>query len=111
MTHVFHNIDDLCGIDFDEYSVTSLSSAVEQLTSKLDKIKHLDDQLFRLYTDASELEIAVMDAEELYDDVMDKIACTQKVHRITNYSYNTLEITVTLTSNSDTEYWKPTKLK
>jgi len=78
VTRLFNNIDDFCSGEFNDYSATSLSSAVEQLTSKLEKIKHLDDQLFKLYIDASRLETAVMDTEELYDEVMDKIARTQR---------------------------------
>ena len=77
MTYLFHKINNLFSRDFDKYSATSLSSAVEQLTSKLEKIKHLDNQLFKLYTgvyaNASEIETDVMDAEELYDDILVKI--------------------------------------
>jgi len=43
----------------------------------LEKIKHLDDHLFKLQTDASELKTAVMDAKELMTK-MDKIACAQR---------------------------------
>ena len=78
VSRLFHKIDDLSSNEFDDYSATSLGKALEQLTSKLEKIKTLDEQLFKLYDDPSELETAVMDAEELYDNAMDKIALARR---------------------------------
>ena len=39
---------------------------------------HIDEQLLTLYDDASELETAVMEAEELHDDIMDKVVLAQR---------------------------------
>ena len=49
VSRLFHKIDDLSSNEFDDYTATSLGNAVEQLTSKLEKIKALDEQLFKLY--------------------------------------------------------------
>ena len=39
----------------------------------MEKLTHIDERLLKLYDDASELETAVMEAEELHVDIMDKI--------------------------------------
>ena len=52
---------------------TSLNNAIEQLTRKMEKILQIDEQLLKLFDNASELESAVLDAEELHDEIMDQI--------------------------------------
>ena len=75
VTRLFNKIDDLIAADFDEYTTTSLNNAVEQLTWKME-ISQIDEQLLRTFEDASELESAVLDAEELHDEITDKMART-----------------------------------
>ena len=76
VTRLLNKMDDLIAADFDEYTTTSLNNAVEQLTRKMEKISQIDEQLLRTFEDASELESAVLDAEELHDEITDKMART-----------------------------------
>ena len=78
VTRLFNKIDRLIAADFDEYTITSLNNAVEQLTRKMEKILQIDDQLLKTFDDVSELELSVLDAEELHDEIMDKIARTRR---------------------------------
>ena len=73
VTRLFTKIDELIDREFDDYTITSLNNSIEQLTRKMEKLTHIDEQLLKLYDDASELETAVMEAEELHDDIMDKV--------------------------------------
>ena len=73
VTRLFTKIDELIDGEFDDYTITSLNNSIEQLTRKMEKLTHIDEQLLKLYDDASELETAVMEAEELHDDIMDKV--------------------------------------
>ena len=74
VTRLFHKIDELMSGDFDDYTVASLSNAIEQLTKKMDKIAKIDERLLELLDDATEIESTVLEAEELNDDITDKIA-------------------------------------
>ena len=74
VTQLFHKIDELVEGDFDDYITTSLNDAVGQLDKKLEKIALIDKQLLKLYEDEHELETAVLEVEELQDDITDKIA-------------------------------------
>ena len=69
VTRLFNKIDDLIAADFDEYMTTSLNNAVEQLAKKLEKISQIDEQLMKVFESTSELEAAVLDAEEFNDDI------------------------------------------
>ena len=51
-----------------------MNTTVEQLTRKMEKITQIDKHLLKLYDDASELESAVLETEELLDVIMNKIA-------------------------------------
>jgi len=42
----------------------------------MEKIMQINEQLLKIFDYASELESAVLDAEQLHDDIMDKIART-----------------------------------
>ena len=77
VTRLFNNIDELIDGEFDEYTTTSLNNAVEQLTRKIKKFSQIDKQLLKTFQNASDLETAVIDAEELQDEIMDKITRTQ----------------------------------
>jgi len=44
----------------------------------MEKISKIDEELLTMYEDASELESAVLEAEEIHDDIMDKIARTRR---------------------------------
>ena len=74
VTRLYNKIDELVGREFDDYTTTSLNNAIEQLTRKMEKIAHIDEQLLKALDDASELESAVLEAEDIHDEIMDKIA-------------------------------------
>lgn len=61
-----------------EISTTSLNNAVEQLSKKREKLTEIDGRLLELLDDAKEIELAVLEAEELNDDITDKIARTRR---------------------------------
>ena len=54
-----------------EYTTTSLNNTIEQLTKKMEKISKIYESLSELL---DEIESAVLEAEELQDDITDKIA-------------------------------------
>ena len=78
ITRLFNRIDELVDGEFDEYTITSLNSAINQLSKKMEKILAIDEQLLETFDNATELESAILDAEELQDDIVDKIARTQR---------------------------------
>ena len=73
-----NKIDELIDGEFDEYITASLNNAVEQLTRKMEKLSQIDEQLLKTFQNASVLETAVLDAEELQDEIMDKITRTKR---------------------------------
>ena len=74
VTRLYNKIDELVGGEFGDYITTSLNNAIEQLTRKMEKIANIDEQLLKALDDASELESAVLEAEDLHDEIIDKIA-------------------------------------
>ena len=77
MTRLYNKIDELVDGEFDECMTTSLSNAIEKLTRKME-ITQIDEQLLKTFDNASELESAVLDAEELHDDIMDETSRTRR---------------------------------
>ena len=49
MTRLFNKIDELIDGKFDEYTTTSLTNAVEQLTRKMEKLSQIDEQLLKTF--------------------------------------------------------------
>ena len=84
VTRLFNKIDELIATDFDDYTTTSLNNAVEQLTRKMEKISQIDEQLLKTFEDASELESTVLYAEELHDEITNKIARTRRYIELNN---------------------------
>ena len=78
VTRLFNKIDELIDGEFDEYTTTSLTNAVEQFTRKMEKLSQIDEQLLKTFQNASELKTVVLDAEELQDEIMDKITRTRR---------------------------------
>jgi len=70
VTRLFHKIDDLMTEEFDEYTTMSLNNTIGQLSKKMEKIASIDVRLL----DATEIESTVLEAEELNDEITDKLA-------------------------------------
>ena len=71
---MYAKIDELLGEEVDDYSITSLTTAIEQLNRKMERIAQIDEQILTLIDDPTELEQAVLDREEVRDNILDKIA-------------------------------------
>jgi len=65
--------------DFDNYTITSLNTAIEQIKKKGDRVAQVDEKIATLIDDASVLKSAIYGAEEFQDNIMDKIT------RVTQY--------------------------
>jgi len=74
VTRLHYKIDDLMDRDFDDYSITSLTTAIEQIKKKGNKIAEMDERISALIDDAMELESHMYDAEQFQDDIVDQIA-------------------------------------
>ena len=66
-------IDNLMDNDFDDYTITFITTAIEQMWKKSDRIAQLDEKIVSLIDDADEFESAMYEAEEFQDDIVDKI--------------------------------------
>ena len=71
---IFNKIDDTIDNDSDEFSLTYLRTAVEQLRKKKEIINQIDQQIAELVQMPEELEEAVCEAEELQDSILEKIS-------------------------------------
>ena len=66
-----------------EYSITLLTKAIEQLTDKGDKLDKINEQIIALIDDPHELEECIVESEEFKDDIADKITHVQiNIYRI-----------------------------
>ena len=50
----------------------------------MEKISQINERLLKMFDDASELESAVLDAEELHEEITDKIARTRQYIELNN---------------------------
>ena len=64
--------------EFDDYAITSMTTAIEQLRKKSDKIAQIDEKIATQIDDDMELESAMYDTEEFQDEILDKIARAQR---------------------------------
>ena len=55
--------------DFDNYTITSLNTAIEQIKKKGDRVAQVDEKIATLIDDASELKSALYSAEEFQDNI------------------------------------------
>ena len=67
-------MDELLTGDFDDYTISSLTTAIEQIMKKGDRIAQMDERIAVLTDDATELESAMYEAEALQDEIVEKIA-------------------------------------
>jgi len=56
VTRLYHKVDGLMEKEVDEYSITLLTKAIEQLTNKGDKLDEINEQIITLTDDPHELE-------------------------------------------------------
>jgi len=59
--------------DFDDYTIISLDTAIEQIKKKGDRAAQFDEKIATLLDNVSELESALYDTEEFQDDILDKV--------------------------------------
>ena len=74
ITRLFHRVDDSLSMEVDDYTITTLRAAIEQLNGKKAKITELGQRIATLITDPKELTEAITDTGELEDSITDKIA-------------------------------------
>ena len=72
-TRILNKVDDTLANDLDELTLTYLRTAITQLEKKREQITALDQQIIDLVQDPGELEMAILDAEELQDLILEKI--------------------------------------
>ena len=73
VTRILNKVDDALANDLDELALTYLRTAITQLEKKKEQITALDQRIIDLIQNPDELEIAILDAEELQDLIMEKI--------------------------------------
>ena len=64
VTWLFHKIDGSLDMEVDDYTITTLRTAIEQLHSKKTKITKLDVRIAAVITDPEELTEAMTEAGE-----------------------------------------------
>ena len=74
ITRLHYKMDELLTGDFDDYTISSLTTAIEQIKKKGDRIAQIDERIAVLTDDATELESAMYEAEALQDEIVEKIA-------------------------------------
>ena len=60
--------------DFDDYTISFLTTTIEQIKVKGDKVAQMDEKIAVLINDATDLESTMYEAEALQDEIVDKIA-------------------------------------
>ena len=74
ITRLHHKMDELMSEDFDDYTISSLTTTIEQIKVKGDKVTQMDEKIAVLINDATDLESTMYEAEALQDEIVDKIA-------------------------------------
>ena len=74
ITRLHYKMDELLTGDFDDYTISSLTTAIEQIKKKGDRIAQMDERIAVLTDNATELESAMYEAEALQDEIVEKIA-------------------------------------
>lgn len=109
VTRVFNKIDDLISKDVDEFTLTSIRTALEQLQRKKELIHQMDQRIAELIQTPEDLEEAVCEAEELQDIILEEIGKLQthielKTQELTSKSsLNNVENVVTTSLASEPE--------
>jgi len=74
VTRLYRKIDDAFETDVDDYTITTMKTAIDQLNTKKEKIAELHEKIFALIDDADELTETMVEAGELEDSITDKVA-------------------------------------
>jgi len=81
-------VDDLCGSEIDDYTITTLTIAVKHLNCKRTKITELYERIITLITDPDELTDTMINAGEFEDSIVENIS---KVNRFIELNKNTVK--------------------
>jgi len=73
ITRILNKVEAMLDTEINELALTYLRTAIAQLEKKKEQITTLDQQIIDLTQDSDELEMAIMDAEELLDLILEKI--------------------------------------
>ena len=73
VTRIFNKAEETIAKDADEFSVTYLRTAADQLQKKKELIQRIDMQIAELIETPDTLETAIYEAEELKNSILDKI--------------------------------------
>ena len=71
---IFNKTDDTIDKDIDEFSLTYLRTAVEQLQKKKELINQINQWIAELIQTPKELKEAVCEAKELQDSILEKVS-------------------------------------
>ena len=74
VTRLYNKVDEILSSELNEFSVTSLTTAIEQLNKKKETLSQIDRRVTELIESPEDLEEAIFDAEETQDTIVDKIA-------------------------------------
>ena len=69
ITRIFGKVEETLASKIDELTITYLNTGISQLEKKKEQIVQLNEQIFELIEDPSELEKAIMDSEKLQDTI------------------------------------------
>ena len=105
VTRLNNKIDELLASEpVDEFAITSLNTAIEQLNRKKEKLSQVDQRAAELIESPEDLEEAIFDAEEMQDLILDKIAKVQTFIELHNRRQTKTSSIPTLATNvSDNE--------
>ena len=73
VTRILNKVEETLAKELDELAITYLNTAVTQLERKREQIVQLDEQIFVRIQDATALEEAIIDSEELQDLILEKV--------------------------------------
>ena len=73
VARILNKVEVTLDTEIDKLALTYLRIAIAQLEKKKDQITTLDQRIINLTQDSDELEMAILDAEELQDLILEKI--------------------------------------
>ena len=96
VTRINNKIDELLFNECDEFTIASLTTAVEQLNRKKETLSQIDTRITELTESPDDLESVVFEAEETKDAILDKISRVRAF--IDRHTHRQLDTTPTPTS-------------
>ena len=74
VTWLYNKVNEILSSELNEFSITSLTTAIEQLNKKKETLSQIDRRVTELIESPEDLKEAIFDAEETQDTIVDKIA-------------------------------------